>query len=91
MKLSNFSSTFRIRIIIFENFLNHFLIEMSQRQFFSISDDEEECDAEFDLSTMTAMDYLKRVRYERKQIQEIVTVRIEKAEEADNQVGLVKI
>lgn len=68
---------------------------MSQRQFFSISDDEEEGggqDVEFDLSTMTAMDYLKRVRSERKKIQEIVTVaRVETAEEADRLAVQVRL
>lgn len=54
---------------------------MSQRQFFSISDDDDDDDdVEFNLSTMSAMDYLKCVRLERKQIPEIVTINIDKAD-----------
>lgn len=47
---------------------------MSQRQCLPIDDDSSESEQEFDLSKMSAIDYLKQVRYERKKLPPIVTV-----------------
>lgn len=47
---------------------------MSQRQFLPLDEDSRECDQEFNLTTMSAIDYLKQVRFERKKIPQVVTV-----------------
>ncbi|CRL03075.1 CLUMA_CG016533, isoform A [Clunio marinus] len=46
---------------------------MSQRQCLPV-DDSSDSDHEFDLTKMTALDYLKKVRCERKKIAQVVTV-----------------
>lgn len=46
---------------------------MSQRQCLPL-DDSSENEQEFDLSSMSAIEYLKQVRYERKTIPQVVTV-----------------
>lgn len=47
---------------------------MSQRQFIPLDEDSLDCEREFDLTKMSAMDYLKGVRFERKTIPQVVTV-----------------
>jgi hypothetical protein len=48
---------------------------MSQRQCLPVDDDDSPMsDEEFDLSKMSAIDYLKQVRFERRKIPQIVTV-----------------
>lgn len=47
---------------------------MSQRQFLPLDEDSIDCEREFDLSTMSAISYLKQVRLERKKIPQVVTV-----------------
>lgn len=50
---------------------------MSQRLFIPLDEDSLDCEREFDLTKMSAMEYLKGVRFERKTIPQIVTVRAE--------------
>lgn len=47
---------------------------MSQRQFLPLDEDSLDSELEYNLSTMSAMDYLKQVRFERKNIPQVVTV-----------------
>lgn len=47
---------------------------MSQRQFLPLDEDSIEVEQEFDLHRMTAVMYLKQVRFERKMIPQVVTV-----------------
>ena len=47
---------------------------MSQRQFFPFEEDSIEIEREFNLATMSANDYLKQVRLQRKRIPQVVTV-----------------
>ena len=47
---------------------------MSQRQFLPVDEDSMDTDREFNLNEMTAMDYLKQVRFERRTIPQVVTV-----------------
>lgn len=49
---------------------------MSQRQFLPLPDDVGSSDSEheFDLSNMSALEYLKQVRFERRKIPEVVTI-----------------
>ena len=67
---------------------------MSQKQFLPIDDDSlDACEQEFDLSTMSATDYLKQVRFERKKIPQVVTVHPLRAEEpeTDSNVSCFRI
>jgi hypothetical protein len=47
---------------------------MSQRQFLPVDEDSMDTEREFNLNEMSAMDYLKQVRFERKTIPQVVTV-----------------
>jgi gem associated protein 2 len=47
---------------------------MSQRQFLPLDEDSMDIEREFNLENMSAMDYLKQVRFERKTIPQVVTV-----------------
>lgn len=47
---------------------------MSQRQCLPIDDSSSDNEQDFDLSNMSALDYLKQVRFERKTIPVVVTV-----------------
>lgn len=47
---------------------------MSQRQCLPIDDSSSDTEQEFDLSKMSALEYLKKVRFERKNIPMVVTV-----------------
>lgn len=47
---------------------------MSQRQFLPLDEDSMDIEREFNLSEMSAMDYLKQVKFERKTIPQVVTV-----------------
>lgn len=55
---------------------------MSQRQFIPLDEDSLDCEREFDLTKMTAMDYLKGVRFERKILPQVVTVHPFQSQEA---------
>lgn len=47
---------------------------MTQRQFLPLDEDSIDTEREFDLNSMSAMEYLKQVRFERKTIPQVVTV-----------------
>ena len=49
-------------------------VKMSQRQFLPLDEDSMDTDREFNLNEMTAMEYLKQVRFERRTIPQVVTV-----------------
>lgn len=65
---------------------------MSQRQFLPLDEGSHDCEQEFNLISMSAMDYLKQVRFERKKIPQVVTVHPLRnseaiASEADEKLG----